>query len=155
MTSLLFKDKNELSQMVVQPKTDQCTNDTYFPSQSLSLHLPQQQSNSWKFVVSRDSKVALSSCFWHQKIQNRRSRSLYVEKDRDEVFSSHECFTMTFRALPRGFRVLKFSLSHQENIQLVFGVFVFGICIFDIFSQSFRLWYIFGLSLSLEKHLCL
>jgi hypothetical protein len=44
---------------------------------------------------------------------------------------------------------------HQENVQLVFGVFVFGIGIFDIFSQSFRLWYIFGSSLSLEMHLCL
>jgi hypothetical protein len=44
---------------------------------------------------------------------------------------------------------------HQENVQFVFGIFVFGIGISDIFSQSFRLWYIFGLSLSLVNHLCL
>jgi hypothetical protein len=44
---------------------------------------------------------------------------------------------------------------HQENVRLVFGIFVFGIGIFVIFSQSFRLWYVFGPSLSLVNHLCL
>ena len=42
-----------------------------------------------------------------------------------------------------------------ENVRLVFGIFVFGIGVFDILYQSFRLWYVFGLSLSLVNHLCL
>ena len=44
---------------------------------------------------------------------------------------------------------------HQGNIQVVFGIFVFGIGISDVLSQSFHLWYIFGPSLSLVIHLCL
>ena len=50
-------------------------------------------------------------------------------------------------------RPAKKKKEHQENVQLVFGVFVFGICIFDIFSQRFCLWYVFRLSLSLEIYL--
>ena len=46
-------------------------------------------------------------------------------------------------------------VPHQENVQLVFDVFVFGICISDIFSQRFCFWYVFGLSLSLKIYLCL